>query len=173
MDDHLDGFLERLQGCVAWAGSKRTLAKLTGISEAQLYRYLSGETPLPVDRLLQIARICTKEPGWLLTGEVRRYEQPPALTERPAFMPGLLMSIAEMMDQLLASSGRNLTPTQRARALVLIYESARLEGLRRGEPAFIDKSIVLIMLDFLTPLLVFDDLETYHFFIEILAKSPA
>lgn len=61
-------FHTRLREAVAGAGGVRHVAGLTGISEAQLYRYFRG-TAVPSDRIIILARTCIVSIGWLF-GEV-------------------------------------------------------------------------------------------------------
>lgn len=59
---------DRLRHAVTAAGGVRQVARLTGISEAQLYRYFKGMA-VPSDRVIVLASACEVSIGWLF-GEV-------------------------------------------------------------------------------------------------------
>lgn len=133
--------LDRLQACVMRAGGKRALAQRSGISEAQLYRYLNGETVVPSDRLVAIAEAVTVDSHWLLKGDGPM--EPPARPEvRPPFNPALLQGVVREFESLLLEYEVKYTPDQRAKAVAVMYEVARLEGMA------VDRRFILQCLDF-------------------------
>ena len=68
-------FHARLREAVAEAGGPRHVARLTGISEAQLYRYFKGMA-VPSDRIVVLAETCIVSIGWLF-GEVEQVRRSP------------------------------------------------------------------------------------------------
>lgn len=56
----------RLQSCARIAGGKEQLASRSGVSLAQLYRYLNGTQTPHVTRLFRIAEASGVKPSWLL-----------------------------------------------------------------------------------------------------------
>jgi SAM-dependent methyltransferase/transcriptional regulator with XRE-family HTH domain len=59
---------DRLAECANKVGGKRALAKLSGISEAQLARYINGQHEPQYTKLLKIAEVAKTPADWLLTG---------------------------------------------------------------------------------------------------------
>ena len=83
----------RLEALAERLGGKRALAAAAGLSEAQLYRYFSGETELSVTKLLALAKGAGVDPGWLLTGAGEA--QPAPESRQPWLRPELLRDISE------------------------------------------------------------------------------
>jgi len=145
-------FTKRLEECVHRSGGKRALAAISGISEAQLYRYLTGESILPTDRLEAIAKAAHVDSAWLLTGRDGP-EGPVAKDPRPSFRPELMMQVIQLLDDLLMESNRQFTPRQRSVAVTLIYEALRLNEVRKGSiTAELDRRLAPFYPDFLAPL---------------------
>lgn len=65
----LSGLGERISKIADLVGGKKTLAKAIGISESQLYRYISGDSQPTVDPLAAIARSGNVHMDWLVLGE--------------------------------------------------------------------------------------------------------
>jgi len=61
-------FHTRLRQAVAESGGVRLVARRTGISEAQIYRYFKGSS-VPSDRIIVLAQFCGISIGWIF-GEV-------------------------------------------------------------------------------------------------------
>lgn len=57
-------FRTRLRQAVLEAGGARRVASMTGISDAQLYRYFKGMA-VPSDRIIILAEACIVSIGWL------------------------------------------------------------------------------------------------------------
>jgi SAM-dependent methyltransferase/transcriptional regulator with XRE-family HTH domain len=140
MESHL--LLDRLGACVDRVGGKRALAQLSGISEAQLYRYLNGETVVPSDRLVAIADAAKVDSSWLLIGEGTM--EKPAADPRPRLDAGLLQDVVREFESLLLEYEVRYTPDQRAKAIALIYATILLDGVKS-----VDRRDILHCLDFL------------------------
>lgn len=134
--------LERLDACVARVGGKRALAKLSGISEAQLYRYLNGETVMPSDRLVAVADAAKVDSSWLLMGEGAMERPTPDV--RPRFDAHLLQEVVREFESLLLEYEVRYTPDQRAKAVALIYATMLLDGVQ-----VVSRRDILYCLDFL------------------------
>ncbi|MDP2549471.1 helix-turn-helix transcriptional regulator [Oceanobacter sp. 4_MG-2023] len=69
VDISLDGISTRIELAAGMAGGKKEFAKKIGISESQLYRYLSGDRDLKAAVALRMAKESGVNLMWLLTGE--------------------------------------------------------------------------------------------------------
>lgn len=163
MRDLAAALAARLQVCVDWAGGKRPLAKLTGISEAQIYRYLNSASSIPADKLAVIAETCGMDAGWLLTGTPRPRQEE---GQHPPFLPELMIDVIRTFDELLVESDKRFTPQQRARAVTLIYESLRHEEQDNKLPAEIDMRLAPFYPDFLSSLRAGNRMDDYLHILE-------
>lgn len=176
MTDHSDGgLLGRLQICVDRAGGKRALAAGSKFSEAQLYRYLAGETVPPSNRLLAMARISAVDPGWLLTGEGKP-EATKEKSTRPAFRPELLMALEQMADEVAGEMPQRLTPAQRGKIVTFMYEAARCEELRAPEAPPLSKADVRGIVNYLSAVPIEETVDLHMMvmaYLEHYAPLPA
>lgn len=140
--------ITRLEHCAEKLGGKRALAAASHISEAQLYRYMSGESSIPHDRLLALALSSAVDPGWLLTGSGQA-EGPRPADPRPPFRPELLVQIIQVFEELLVEYEKPFTPRQRARAIAFMYEALRHEQLLLNNLNDIDRARLISALHYL------------------------
>jgi SAM-dependent methyltransferase/transcriptional regulator with XRE-family HTH domain len=140
------GLLTRLDECVERVGGKRALATATLISEAQLFRYLGGDSILPIDRLFSIAKAAKVDAGWLLTGDGE--PEPTAVNAlRPGFRPDLMVKITEVFEEVILEYDKKLTLPKRARILTFMYEAMRHEECLLNIQITPTKAHVIAMLD--------------------------
>jgi SAM-dependent methyltransferase/transcriptional regulator with XRE-family HTH domain len=154
-DAALQALLQRLDDCAERLGSKRALAEAAGVSESQLYRYLSGDVVLPVDRLLAIAGAAKVDPAWLLTGSGSQTGFGP----RPPFRPELLCHLHDALHKLLAESEQEVPAVLRGRMLTYIYETQRLEEQRSGVEELPEKFQLLKYVSFLAEMRTEEELD--------------
>lgn len=64
-----DDFRDRLRACADKVGGIRALSRLSGVSEAMLYRYLSGACDAPRRALIALAEAAGMKAGWLAAGD--------------------------------------------------------------------------------------------------------
>lgn len=140
--------ITRLDLCADRLGGKRALATASQISEAQLYRYMGGESAIPHDRLLALAQAAKVDAGWLLTGHGTP-EGPLPSDPRPPFRPALLTQIIQVFEELLVEYDKPFTPRQRARAITFMYEALRHEEVLFGTPLEIDRARLISVLHYL------------------------
>ena len=152
---------KRLEECVSRSGGKRALAAMSGISEAQLYRYLTGESILPTDRLESIAKAAQVDTAWLLTGRDTP-EGPLAKDPRPSFRPELMIQIAQAFDELLVEYDKTFTPKQKARAVSYMYEALRHMETYHGIEITPQKSDMLEMVSFISDLRTEEEINVLH-----------
>jgi len=157
---------KRLAECVTRAGGKRAIAAKSGISEAQLYRYLTGESVLPINRLQAIAKAAAVDTSWLLTGQGAP-EGPQAQDPRPSFRPELMVQVIETFNELLLEYEKPFTPKQRAQATTLIYESLRHTEIKRNSPLNLQKTNMLEVISFLGDLRTEDELRMFQRVLEL------
>ncbi len=115
----------RLAVCADKAGGKRALASVTGISEAQLFRYINGESEMPASRLHAVATASQVDPGWLLTGSGSQEVAPG--NRRPEFRPELMTEIVQALTEALVDFEWRPGPKLRARFVTYMYEALRHE----------------------------------------------
>ncbi len=60
---------ERIKLSALEVGGKKNLSHLTGIPESGIYRYIKGESAMPVKALVKIAKAAGLSVEWLATGE--------------------------------------------------------------------------------------------------------
>lgn len=131
MTDNLPGGVHaRLNQLADRVGGKRALAAGAKLSEAQLYRYLSGDGELSVRKLVNLARAGEVSVNWLLNGEGPMV--PPPEAAQPFFRPALMFMITEALDTLLLEWPDAFGPRQRARMRNVLYLALRHEEVRRG-----------------------------------------
>ncbi len=138
---------DRLAACADAVGGKRALAAASGISEAQLYRYMDGDAAPPIDRLNDIAAAAQVDNGWLLTG--RGAWQMAVDRPMPTFRPDLLVALHDGLHDLLVEYDRPFPPKVKARAVTYLYEAFRHIEATTGEIISPDKFQLLKTLGFL------------------------
>ena len=116
-------FATRLEVCAKKVGSKRALAKKIGISEAQLFRYLRGESEPTAAKIQAIAETASVDPTWLLTGSGAP-DTEPADHNRLVHSPQLFQTLYETFEQAQLELQHILTPVQKAEFLEAIYADA-------------------------------------------------
>ena len=113
----------RIAECADKVGGKKRLAELSGIKETQLYRYIGGHNSPTAGPLIRIARSASVTLDWLMTGESQTLDV------------DLLEVVIEAVEEAVASSGKELTPSKRAKICSLIYEQYCDDGPEAVDPA--------------------------------------
>lgn len=162
---------ERLAVCAAKIGGKRALAAAAGISEAQLFRYISGDSEMPAARVIAVATASGVKPGWLLTGTDTgdTAAQP---VKSPEFRPELLAAISQTLDEVLADHPRAIPPSRKGKLLSFMYQALRHEETIRNAPVQVSKPQILLHLDFLSGPRGDDTLETLGSVMQRLEYGP-
>ncbi|MDD9919253.1 MAG: methyltransferase domain-containing protein [Alphaproteobacteria bacterium] len=143
----LNNLTERLSYCADCAGGKRALSKETGISEAQLFRYLKGESEPTVSKLLTIANVAEVNAGWLLTGEGKIENPPDVLLPHNS---KLLREISQTFEESLIEVKYNLPLQLRPAFLDLIYTDMLMEIERSEYPIELNHLTMLFKIYFLS-----------------------
>ena len=151
-------FADRLTTCIDLVGGKRAMATSALISEAQLFRYVSGETALTADRLIDIAKAAQVNPSWLLTGE-GEMSTLVSVERRPIFRSSLMVQLIQVFEELLIEFEKTFSPRQRSRAITYIYNALRHEERRRGIEFTLQKFDMLKYINFLSELRTEEELE--------------
>jgi SAM-dependent methyltransferase len=141
------GLGTRLDFCAHQVGGKRALALAAGFSEAQLFRYISGESEMPAARLLAVARAAHADPAWLLSGEGKAEGLP--IPKRPEFRPELLRQLSQVLDEVMVEYPQRIASRQKSRFLAFMYEAVRHEEIRSGKPWEPGRGLMVNYLDFL------------------------
>lgn len=139
---------ERLNHCAAKIGGKRALAAAAGISEAQLFRYINGESEMGASKLLALAEAAGVSVQWLLTGAGERESRAHQGYVQPPFDPELMEALVKVLDELLIEYQTRLSPRQRAQATALIYEGLRYDFTNHGRHAPVDRAVLLEILEY-------------------------
>jgi SAM-dependent methyltransferase/transcriptional regulator with XRE-family HTH domain len=114
-----DALKARLAECAEKVGGKRALSKLSGISEAQLARYINGQHEPQYTKLLKIAEVAKTAPDWLLTGHKNMAMESDVLKgkiEASESFGDIYMN----MQQALLEVSLNFTPPQIAEMCSLL-----------------------------------------------------
>ncbi|MFZ2619625.1 MAG: methyltransferase domain-containing protein [Alphaproteobacteria bacterium] len=122
--------INRLEDCAERAGGKRALAQAAGFSEAQLFRYLRGDSAPDAEKLLAIAKAAKVDAGWLLTGREAPTTDSLALPHNMLLHQTILRTFEESMLEV----NKPLPPAQRAQFIDMIYTDALLEWQRLSAP---------------------------------------
>lgn len=147
-------------------GGKRALAAAANLSEAQLYRYLEGESAIPHDKLIALAGAFDADPAWLLTG--RGPWQQPQHRPRPNFRGELLQEIQEGLELLLVEYQRSFPPQLKSRMVRYLYEVLRHDETQRQEKTVLDRFKLLQYVSFLGELRTPTELDVLSEAFEIL-----
>lgn len=143
-DTESTSLAQRLTLCAEKIGGKRALAQSTHISEAQIFRYLNGQSDIPAHRLIAIANATKTSPTWLLTGQEAESTSP-----YPPFKESLLLQIIRLTEELLIEYEKSFTPIQRAQAINFIYKALRHEETLRNTELTLTKAHMLGFINFL------------------------
>lgn len=90
---------ERIKLASERVGGKKTLSRETGIPESGIYRYIKGESAIPVKALVKIAEATGVSIQWLATGEGEqesdgKAQDESALDSEFALVPGYNVQVA-------------------------------------------------------------------------------
>lgn len=124
---------QRLEICVEKAGGKRALAKKTGISESQIFRYLKGEGEPSLAKLEKIAEGAGVRRAWLLAADGEPDFEP---TMNYSISPNsrrLLSHLLKLFDEALMEYQGNYTIEQKSLAIPLLMRAAQHE-IDEGRP---------------------------------------
>lgn len=142
------GLPSRLAECASRMGGKRALAKAAGLSEAQLFRYLNGESDMAISKLTALAGAANVSAAWLLTGAGDAIILAPQAPAEPSFNPTIMETLTQQLDELLVEYQTRLTPKQRARGLTFLYQALRHDELTHGHHTPIDRRLLLEVLEY-------------------------
>lgn len=141
----MQDFITRLEYCAEKCHGKRNLAEKSGISEAQLFRYLKGTSEMSATKVMAIARAAEVEPGWLLTGEGPSNPLKISETDKDQ----LLEDLACVLEETLVEYEYRLHPRQKAKILKIFLVSLIEDWRRTCIRPELDKPHILGMLDFI------------------------
>jgi SAM-dependent methyltransferase len=141
------GLGERLEICADKLGSKKALGDAAGISQAQLFRYIRGESEIPAAKALHVARVAKVDPTWLLSGDGK--PEGFVVPRRPEFRPELLRQLSQVLDEVLIEYPQRIAPRQKSRFLAFMYEAVRHEEIRSGRHWEPGRGLMVNYLDFL------------------------
>ena len=147
----------RLNGIAAKLGGKRALARAAGLSEAQLFRYVNGDSEMSVGKAEALARAAGVQLGWLLTGE-ENLPAPP----RPDFDPATMARVVQTFEEYMFEYPVKFTPKQRGQFFALVYEAMRHDQHHHNVAPDWSRENMFFMLDFASALKKFDEIATYH-----------
>ncbi len=122
LEHHATGSLgKRIAAVADSVGGRRRLAYLAGISESQLYRYLSGQSQPTVVPLILIAQVGGVSLQWLATGEgnmhLSEVDDPPRGVD-----PKLLEECIATAEDVLHELERPLESVKKAQLITALYE---------------------------------------------------
>ena len=138
---------QRLEECARRAGGKRALARQTGISEAQLFRYLRGEADPPLGRLREVAVAADVGLDWLINGT-------PAGGAAPApegyvtVLNSTLQQALENIETVLQEQRLQLTAARKSQLVLALCKAAMEEERRYGKALLSQRDEVRLLLEF-------------------------
>lgn len=126
LNGHMVGLGMRIAQVAEAVGGKKKLSELIDISEAHLYRYISGKSQPTVGPLLAIARAANVSIDWLVTGAVhplntpfnksisssggRGNKQGNGVKGYPEIDPQMLLTTLQSLENYTQTQAQNLRP---------------------------------------------------------------
>lgn len=149
--------IERLEMCIEAVGGKRHLARMIGVSEAQLYRYLKGDSEPSASRIALIAEKSQVDAGWLLTGN----EPGTSNNVRLPHDPDRYLLFSRIYEEALEEMKLRLSPEVKTQIQNIIYTDI-LMGTAHGEfPVDINPLLTQFQIYFLLGIRT-EELKNYH-----------
>lgn len=135
----LSRFEDRLKEAMAlkWPTIK-DFSEATGIPYPSLREYISGKKKPGLDALASILAASGVSADWLLTGEGRKLREQSGAAEPDSEM---LCKTIEILELMLKSMRRELSPEKKARIIVMLYRP--LAAQQHVDPAMIREMIEL------------------------------
>jgi transcriptional regulator with XRE-family HTH domain len=138
-----EGIGSRISAIADGVGGRKALAKATGISLAQLYRYISERSGLPLDAAIRIADVGGRPLNWLVGGDE---EAPPHVAEasvgyQPTVDIDRLVAVIEGAERALQDRSVTIGPRRKARLIAKLYAAA-IDGPSLSQE--IDDLVVLL-----------------------------
>lgn len=137
------------------------MATATLISEAQLFRYVSGDSDLPTDRLMAVAKAANVDAAWLLTGK-GDMGGTTGTDPRPSFRSELMVQLIQLFEELMVEFEKSFNPRQRARAMTFLYNALRHEETVRHSQETPNKFELLKSVNFLVELRSEEELDVLN-----------
>lgn len=100
-------------------GDKKRLSEMTGISEAQFYRYIKGTSSPTIEPLARLADAAHVTLEWLATGRGPKLKADVGLYEK--YDVGALAEAIETTEMALEAMKRRATPQKKAELVLLVY----------------------------------------------------
>lgn len=158
----------RLNECATRVGGKRALAQSAGLSEAQLFRYINGDSDMTATRAMALAKAAGVDVGWLLTGEGEANTVSPTL-RKPDFDRQLLLAVSHALDDVLLEYPHRVPTRLKSSYLAFLYEAFRLESGYMPENGPIARSLIVNVLDFLSGLHDDESLDLYMRYLDAIS----
>jgi SAM-dependent methyltransferase/transcriptional regulator with XRE-family HTH domain len=136
---------ERLALCATKAGGKRALAKKIGLSEAQLFRYLRGESEPAASKIIAMANAAGLDAGWVLTGQTTSPGEGVNLRHDPE----LFARIIKTFEEALLEVQQPMSPEFKAQLVDIIYTDALMGQGHRDYPVDVSHLLTLFQTYFL------------------------
>lgn len=144
----------RLNVCSERAGGHRALARSAKISEAQLYRYLKGQSEIGAEKILSISAAAQVHPYWLLTGEgapdVHPIEGFISKDQLVSIDADSLMECIAQADEMDRRYHLQLTPKTKAEFIFALYQGVAYESRQSGKPVKFESSKALEIYSYLS-----------------------
>ena len=129
-------------------GGKRALAKAAGLSEAQLFRYLNGESDMAVSKLQAIAGAADVSAAWLLTGDGEAIILPTPDYEPPSLQAAIFRPMVENILTTLNEYQVRYSPSQRAHLIQIFFESL-MRMPAKLQTSMVEKANIIGIMDYL------------------------
>jgi SAM-dependent methyltransferase/transcriptional regulator with XRE-family HTH domain len=160
---------ERLTACAKQAGGKRALAKRVGLSEAQLFRYLRGESEPTASKLIAIAEAAGLDAAWVLTGDGNKTKSTaPSLKHDRE----LLHRVVETFEEAAMEVRRTMPPQFKSQVVDIIYTDALMGQGHQEFPVDISHLLTLFQIYFLMGIKT-EELKAYAQFMQQDFMNPS
>lgn len=154
----VQGIGNRIKAAADAIGSRKEAARLAGVSDDMLYRYMREETPPRFEAIVRLAQAAGMSLDWMATG----HEQPAAHESAAHYdiAPEWAQSRVREIDALLATEGKLPLPPTRVAAnetlqsaltdlrhiarLPTVPHELRMAAARAGSVGFGDQELALL-----------------------------
>ena len=148
-------FQERLENCATRVGGKRELALRADVSEAQLFRYLRGESDPTLSKLIALSQAANVSLAWLVAGDGA-----PGDNHNPDDLE-LLAALVRVLEEALLEYPGHFSPAQKGYVVALVQLAAQLERREGFESQHLNKAYMLETLHYLQALKDTEQLKLY------------
>lgn len=136
-------FKQRLEVCVSQVGGVLPLATRSGVSRAQLHRYIRGGSEPSIQKVAAIAKAAGVKTGWLVSGEAYSIEE----NKHVLINHDLFLEVIEKVETAIQVRGLSIPPKRKALLLLFITKAAE-EAQEKERALLLSETSIFEMMDF-------------------------